>query len=182
MKKKGFVEALCKIFEKNGVVSHQQSIDLQKNFENRSDVAFEDFLLEEGLIEKEDILRALSNYYEIPLMDPIGYFFDHYLIVKFPKDFLLRNLIIPIEVIDDAILMVLANDPDDEDLLPALGKYVSYDIEFRVGLASEIVETIEEFYDKSLTDHELDDNLVPEKEDEIEKEAYKEIEEYSEED
>ena len=40
-------------------------------------------------------------------MDPIGYFFDHYLLIKFPKDFLLRNLVIPIEVVEDNILMVL---------------------------------------------------------------------------
>lgn len=182
MKKEGFVEALCKIFEKNNVISHQQSVDLQKNFKNRSDVAFEDFLLEEELIEKEDILKALSEYYQVPLMDPIGYFFDHYLVVKFPKDFLLRNVVIPIEVIDDAILMVLANNPDDEELLPALGRYISYDIEFRVGLASEIIDSIEEFYDKSLTDLELADNLVPELEEETEKEAYREINEFSEED
>jgi len=177
MKKEGFVEALSRIFEKNKVISHQQSIDLQKSFLSRSDLAFEDFLLEEGLIEKEDILKALSDYYAVPSMDPIGYFFDHYLVVKFPKGFLLRNLIIPIEVIDDAILMVLASDPADEDLLPLLGAYVSYDIEFRVGIASEIVETIEEFYDASLTDLELDDNLIPEVEHELEDEARRDIEE-----
>lgn len=181
MKKEGFVEALCKVFEKNGVVTHQESIDLQKNFKNQSDFAFEDFLLEEGLIEKEDILKALSDYYAVLSMDPIGYFFDHYLVVKFPKDFLLRTMVIPIEVIDDAILMVLANNPDDEDILPALGTYVSYDIEFRVGLASEIVECIEEFYDKSVTDRELDDNLVPERQKVLEDEAHREIEESPEE-
>lgn len=180
MKKEGFVEALCKIFEERGIISQKESKALRSNYRERSDIAFEDFLLEQGLIEREDILKAISTYYGVPWMDPIGYFFDHYLVIKFPKDFLLRNLIAPIEVIEDTILMVLANNPDDEELLPRIGNYVSYDIEFRVGLASEIVETIEEFYDKSLTDIELDDNLIPETADEIEKEALKEIEEYSE--
>ena len=60
--------------------------------------------------------------------------------------------------------------------------YVSYDIEFRVGIASDIIESIEEFYDKSLTDLELDDNLqFLETEKEIQDEASKEIEEISEE-
>jgi len=177
--KEGFVEAVCKIFEKNGVVSHQQSLDLQKSFKDRSDVAFEDFLIEEGLIEKEDILTALADYYAVPWMHPIGYFFDHMLVIKFPKDFLLRNLVIPIEVIDDVILMVLANNPGDEDLLVDFGKYVSYDIEFRVGLASEIVESIEEFYDKSLVEQELDDPTILD-DNEFENEARREIEEISE--
>lgn len=182
MKKKGFVEAICTILENNGGLSHEDSRALKENFQNRSQITFDDFLLEEGLVTREDILDALSEYYEVPFMDPIGYFFDHYLVVKFPKDFLLRNLIIPIQVIDDNILIVLANNPDDEDLLPAIGKYISYDIQFMVAIASEIVESVEEFYDKSLTDLELDDNLVPEKLKEIEDEAKREIEEGPEED
>lgn len=181
MKKKGFVEAICSILEKNSVLSRNDANALKQNFANRSQVAFDDFLLEEGLVEKEDILRALSEYYNVPSMDPIGYFCDHYLLRKFPKDFLLRNFILPIQVIDDNILMVLANNPNDEELLPEIARYVSYDIQFRVGIASEIVETIEEFYDKSLTDLELDDNLVPQKIKEIEEEAKKDIEETPEE-
>jgi hypothetical protein len=180
MEKKGFVEGLCAIFERQGVVTSQQSRDLKKNFEGRSDVYFEDFLLEEGLIDKEAILKALSEYYATPSMDPVGYFFDHYLLIKFPKDLLLRSLAIPIEVIDDNILMVLANDPSDEEIIAQLGRYVSYDIEFRVGIASEIIESIEEFYDKSLTDRVLDDDVIPEHET-LEEQEHRIVEDFSEE-
>lgn len=182
MKKVEFVEALCTILEKNHVLSHVDAVALKENFKHRSQEAFDDFLLEEGIVTRQDVLDALSQYYDIPYMDPIGYFFDHYLLIKFPKDFLLRNRVLPIEVIDDNILMVLANNPNDEDLLPELGNYVSYDIEFRVGIASEIIESIEEFYDKSITDCVRDDTEVPETEQEIEKEARKDIEGISTED
>ena len=171
MKKREFVDEICKILENNNVISHQESVDLKKNFEGRSQITFDDFLIEEGLVEKEDLLKALSIYYRVPSFDPIGYFFDHYLLVKFPKDFLLRNLILPLEVVEDNILVVVANNPNDEELLPALGKFVSYDIQFMVAIAQDIVETIEDFYDKSLTDLELDDNLVPQKEEELQKEV-----------
>ncbi len=174
---KGFVDEICSILQKNKVISPQEANDLKKNFANRSQIAFDDFLLEEGLVTKEDILKALSSYYQVPYIDPVGYFFDHYLLVKFPKDFLLRNLIIPIEVLEDTILMVAANNPSNENLLPLIGKYVSYDIEFRVAIASEIVESVEDFYDKSLTDLPLDDEAVPEKQKEIEKEAQEMIDE-----
>jgi type IV pilus assembly protein PilB len=179
MEKRDFVEAICAILEKNGAITHQESNDLKNIFAKSSQTAFDDFLLEEGLVTKEDILKALSSYYNVPAMDPIGYFCDHYLVTKFPKDFLLRNLILPIEVIEDNILVVLANNPYDEELLPIIGNYVSYDIQFLVGIASEIIETVEEFYDKSLTDLPLDDELFLEHEEE--NEAKRDIEEISEE-
>lgn len=171
MKKKEFVEAICTILDKKGVLSHKDAVALKKNYDDRSQTSFDDFLLAEGLVEKEDLLDALSSYYQVPFMDPIGYFFDHYLITRFPKDFLLRNLILPVEVLEDAILVVVANDPSDEELLPALGNYVSYDIQFMVGIASEIIESVEEFYDKSLTDLGLDDTVILESEKEIKDEA-----------
>lgn len=179
---KGFVEEICSILQKNKVISSQEATDLKKSFANRSQIAFDDFLLEEGLVEKEAILKALSEYYQVPSMDPVGYFFDHYLLIKFPKDVLLRNLILPIEVLQDTILMVAANDPSNENLLPLLGKYVSYDIQFRVAIASEIVESVEDFYDKSLTDLPLDDDAVPEQQKEIEDLAKEMIDESPEED
>jgi type IV pilus assembly protein PilB len=185
MEKKGFIEAICSILEKNNIITSSESNALKKNFKDRSQIAFDDFLLEEGLVEREDILEALSTYYKVPYMDPIGYFFDHYLLIKFPKDFLLRNLILPLEVLDDNILVVVANDPSNEELLPAIGKYVSYDIEFLVGIASEIIESVEEFYDRSLTDPEIYPDIYqdtdPQKLKEIEEEARKEIEETPEE-
>lgn len=169
MEKKGFVEAICTILQNNRVISAEDAGALKKSFANRSQITFDDFLLEEGLIEKEDLLDALSSYYQVPAMDPIGYFFDHYLVTKFPKDFLLRNLILPLEVVDDAILVVVANDPHDEELLPAIGNYVSYDIQFMVAVASDIIGSVEEFYDQSITILELDDNAGLQDEEILEK-------------
>lgn len=186
-KKEDFVEAICSILEKNKALSHGDAQALKKSFQGRSQITFDDFLLEEGIVEREDLLNALSTYYEVPWMDPIGYFFDHYLLTKFPKDFLLRNLMLPLEIVDESILVVVANNPLDPNLPIGSEKYLPCELQFMVGIASEIVESIEEFYDKSLTDiprddkgHTLDETEFLD-EDELEKEAFKEIEEFSEE-
>ena len=122
---------------------------------------FDDFLLEEGLIEEEPLLRALAEYYQVPSVDVTGYFFDTDLLRNFPKDFLLRNRIVPLEMEDD-ILIVVANDPDNPDLLSSIGAYTSEDIQFRVGLARDITDAVTEFYEKSPTDLLDDQDLADE--------------------
>ena len=50
--KKEFVEALCTILERNRVITHSEAVALKANFKNRSQDAFDDFLLEEGLVDE----------------------------------------------------------------------------------------------------------------------------------
>jgi len=78
----------------------------------------------------------------------IGYFFDHNLITKFPKGFLLRSRIIPLEV-DQNMLIVVASNPDDPGLESKIREYVSYEVNFMVGLNRDICDSVKEFYDPS---------------------------------
>ncbi len=140
---------------------------LQRSFKNSEKENFDDFLLEEGLIEEAPLLRALAEYYQVPSVDVTGYFFDRQLLRNFPKDFLLRNRIIPLEMEDDE-LTVVASQPDNPDLLSTMGAYTSEDIQFRVGLGRDISDAIREFYDKSpaevLDDQDLVDEQLEEEE------------------
>jgi hypothetical protein len=115
-------------------------------------MAVDNFLLDEGFVDKEDLLAALSKYYNTPAFDVDGYFFDHRLLLEFPKGFLLRNMIIPVAVFaGDNILTVVCNDPSDASLLPKIGEHVSYDLDLLVGIAPRITSAVKEFYDDSLT-------------------------------
>ena len=51
---------------KNEVISSQEAHELQKILKGRSKENFDDFLLTEGLVSKEDLLQALSEYYDVP--------------------------------------------------------------------------------------------------------------------
>ena len=112
---------------------------------------FEDFLLEEGIVSRESLLHALETLYDVPAIDIEGQMLDHHLVRMFPKDVLLRNYCVPYQR-DGDVLVVVAAHPDDADLPLVLGKYVSYDITFMVGIPRHIADEAKEFYDRSLTD------------------------------
>ncbi len=183
MKGESFVEGLTEILVKRKAINAREAGALKKAFRDSPKPNFDEFLLDEGLIDKENLLLALGDYYQIPPFDAIGYFFDHQLVRMFPKEFLRSNAIIPIEKDEEDMLIMLANNPADPDLLLRIGRFVSYDIQFRVGILQDIIDSIGEFYDQALTEIDEDEDLDKNRharEHEIEQE--KEIEELSRED
>ncbi len=150
-KREKFAQELSDILVKHRIISEAEGRSIQRTFKNADRDNFDDFLLEEGLVEEAPLLTALSEYYQVPAVDVTGYFFDTELLRNFPKDFLLRNGIVPLEMEDD-VLIVVASNPDNPDLLSGMGAYTSEDIQFRVGLARDISDAVKEYYDKSLTD------------------------------
>ena len=139
-------------------ITAEDAIALLKSF-NESDVdQFDDFLLSEGLIDEEKILTALSEYYQVPSFDAVGYFFERHLVRMFPKEMLLRNEIIPLEV-DENMMIMVASRPDNPDLLFEIGESVSYDIRFYVGIGRDITDAVKEFYDKSDTEESEDQDV-----------------------
>ncbi len=163
MKDESFVKGLTDILQKQNVIKASEAESLQKNFKGSNKPNFNDFLLDEGLVDRGDLLNALAQYYQVPAFDAIGYFFNHALVRMFPKEFLSSNGIIPIER-DENMLIMVASNPNDQELLPRIGNYVSYGIRFRVGIRQDIYDAIEEFYEKSLTevgdDEDLDDDRL----------------------
>jgi len=142
------IEGLSKLLVERGFMSAAEASSAAKAFRDRSETEFTHFLLDEGLIEEADLLEVLSAYYQVPPFDVNGYFFDRDMLKKFPKGVLLRHNMIPAEQ-DENMLIVVAADPADSNLLPILGKYVSYDIRFNVGIARDIEDAVKEFYDES---------------------------------
>ena len=116
---------------------------MQKDFKDRSKETFDEFLLTEGLVNKKDLLSALSDYYQVPLFDVLGHFFKPDLLMEFPQDVLVRYGLVPLEREND-ILAIVASEPDNEDLLPELAEYVSDEIQFYVGIRSDIINVVME--------------------------------------
>lgn len=162
---------------KHKAIAPEQGVSFQETYPINID-ALIDLVLSDGLITRRDVLIALSDTYQVPWFDVTGYFFDHQLVHLFPKGFLLRNGIIPL-MIDEDELIVVAAQPSDE-LLPLFGDYVSWDIQFQVGIRRHIEDAVKEFYDESIAnDIQEDQDLEQERklardeaaleEDEIEK-------------
>jgi len=153
-----FAKKFSSILEKLNIVEHDEALALQKAFSLSDKELFDEFLLEEGLVEESDLLRALGQYYQTPSFDVVGYFFDYNLLRKFPKDFLLQEGIIPLEV-ENNVLSVVASDPCKPELEDSIRGYASYDIAFLVGLRKDICDAVKEFYDKSITEDATDIDL-----------------------
>lgn len=156
MEKKGsFVDQITAVLVQQGTLAKKEVPGIHRSFAQAAQEQFDDFLLDEGLVEPEDLLKALSQLYQVPSYDVTDYFFQTHLLRMFPKDFLLRNAIIPLEQ-DENMLVVVASEPEKEGLESAIGQYVSYDINFFVGIRRDICDAVKEYYDKALTQVEED--------------------------
>ncbi len=162
-KKESFETAITRILVKSGKMTVEAARALQKAFKDTAKGPFDDFILEKGLVEEADLLQALAQYFQVPAFDVVGYFFDTFLLRRFPKGFLLRNALIPLEV-DENIMIIIASEPDDSDLLVRIGEHVSFDIQFCVGLRRDICDAAKEFYDKSDTEDVRDEDSRVERE------------------
>ena len=151
---KEFIDGFCAILVKNKALKNRDAHDLEVEFERSTAIYFEDFLLAEDLVSKEDLLQALGEYYQMPAIDVVGIFFDHHLVRMFPQDVMLRNGFIPFER-DQDILIVIAARPRHPALPEIIGDFVSYDVTFMAGLYEDICGQVEAFYDQSIETAEI---------------------------
>lgn len=147
--KKEFIDKMSIILAQNHLISPQEVMALHTSFKAQSNLSFEDFLLEEGIVEKSDLLNALSQYYRMPAIDVNGLFFDHHNVRLIPKSVMLQHYFIPYTR-DGDNLTIIAASPNDH-LRAVIGKYVSHNITFFVGLANDIIDAVQENYDQSIT-------------------------------
>jgi hypothetical protein len=149
-KKNPFLYYLSDWLFRNNLLSYNDKLALNNDLSLKDSNYIINFLLQENIIDKYETLRFLSNYYQIPSIDVIGIFFDHYLVRLFPKDVMLRYYFIPYER-DLDFLTIIAANPNDPYLLETIAEYISHDITFMVSIADDIKDSIEEFYDESNT-------------------------------
>jgi len=145
---------------------------LQEAFNHSEVERYEEFLLDEEVVVKADLLNVLEKYYQMPAVDVVGMLLDHDLVIKFPKDVMLRMGFVPYQQ-DGDILQVIAARPHDAELLAVIGESVSYDVVFMVGFYRDICDAVKEFYDSSIASFIGDD--VEEEEEELDDEVIDEL-------
>lgn len=157
-----FVSGFVSVLVNMKIMSKEEAHAADKSFHESAKENFIDFLIEEGLVDRDAILVALAQYYQVPYFDVVGHFFELFLLHKFPKDVMLRNAFIPLEV-DENMLIVVASEPDNPELLNIIGEYVSYDVQLCVGIRLDITDAIKEYYEKSVTEVDEDMDLREER-------------------
>lgn len=156
--KKGFEAGFLEVLVRLQYIEPEEAIQLLLKYDESDVDQLDEFLLSEGILEQEELLEALSEYYQVPSFDVTGYFFETHLLRMFPKDMLLRNEIIPMQV-DENMLIVVAANPNNADLLFEIGENVSYDVRFHVGVARDICDAVKEYYDKADTEMNEDEDI-----------------------
>jgi len=157
------VQEFATILAQQKTLTEAQSLSLVDDFSDRSIDAIVDFLLEEGLADKEQVLQALSAFYKTPFLDVSGYLFEHNLVHDFPVDFLKSHCAIPMSDEND-IIVVITNNPNQEGLKEKVEQYTDSIVECWVGIQQDIFDAIEEFSVKAVTEDtfEADDQLEDE--------------------
>lgn len=135
--------------EKRDILEPQDLVALCKTFEEHEALTAQDFLFEEGIVDKEDLLSVLEEVFGVKAIDVIGTMFDHAIIRSFPKGVLLRNNVIPY-LQDGLVLIVIAGNPEVDGLESVLREYVDSDIQFFVGIPQHIDMMIKDFYQDEL--------------------------------
>jgi len=166
-----FVQRLTTSLLANQAITQKEADSLVTMFHDRAKGRIDNFLLDEGMVDREELLKALSAVYQVPYFDVNGYFFEFELLRTFPKDVLITKGIIPLQVDEDVLIMVASN-PEDAELLDVIGNSVSYDVQFQVGIRRDIIDAIEEYYDQSIIlddedDYEDDESFEADDEDDM---------------
>lgn len=173
-KRETFAKAIAQILIKNKAVLPEVMTGVQEEFGRSSATEFDDFLLEEGIVEKGDLLKALEIYYEIPSIDIAGKFFDSLLLRNFPEEFLARNAVIPYQEENANMLVMIAANPKRDALETAVRNFTNYDVNFLVGIRQDIIDAVREYYDPAVT-QEIPEDIDIREEHKAEVDAYEQL-------
>ena len=158
-----YVKSVGDILCRRGVLTRADVDALKRDFTAGDPAQLNYFLLDEGLVSKQELLLALSEHYQMPSFDARGYQFDHELLELFPKEFLIAHAVLPIEF-DGAILTVVVGNPNDTGLIEQIQQYTQHHIELRVGITRDIVDEARAYYEKP--PQEFDSGEIEEEEEE----------------
>lgn len=156
MTKTHFVSRVSQALVKLKIMSAAEAESFEKEFSGRSKGRVDEFLLDEGMIDRENLLKVLQGVYNIPSYDVRGYFFNHQILMLFPRDLLVNKAVIPLDIDNDILTIVISN-PEDEETMSMLGDYVPYSLNVLVGIRRDIVDAIEEYYDEDVATSDIED-------------------------
>jgi len=104
-----------------------------------------DYLLDEGLVSEEDAAMALSLEINLPIIDLKRHAVQPEALSLVPDEYARQHELIPIDVVGDALLVVMA-DPTNIDVLEDLRARAKRVIQPAVGVPADIREAIERSY------------------------------------
>lgn len=161
-----FINSFSPLLVKHGFLKHEDVEQIHKAFASQPAQTYQEFLLNEQFLTKEQLLALLSEYYGIAAVDVSTELFDPRIVKMFHHDFLQKYNALPYKR-DDQVLLVVTGDPSQEDLYEVFGDNVSYDLEFFVGIPHHIDLVCSDIFDQTgyrMTQEEIIDEIERERE------------------
>lgn len=147
MPRRGYAQEIASLLFKQGILKKADASALASGFRGSGQAQIHDFLLEQDLVSKPDLLRVLSQYYGTPAIDINGVQFNHDLVRMFPTRLLTKYTVIPLEMDENAVIFVAAR-PDADKMRQQLRHYTDCHLEFIVGIAKDIAQAIATYHDE----------------------------------
>lgn len=104
-----------------------------------------EILLAKGLLNKKDLVTALSSQYRLPEVNLRRYNFDLEVINYLTSDIAIKNLAIPISKTFDGVLIAIA-DPASNQSMKNIRTYIKVPVNFAIADETDIKWAIDKYY------------------------------------
>ena len=138
-----------KLIEENYI--NQSELDEIKklmNLKDYIDLTFEDILIKENYLKEEELIEILHLIYNIPKINLEDIKIDYNLLKLFSEEFLRKNIIIPLQTIDNTIEIAMT-DPTEIVLIDDIEKMTGLKVKVLLSTSNKILKVINQIYDNN---------------------------------
>jgi general secretion pathway protein E len=107
-----------------------------------------DILINQGLVKAEKLATVLSIHFNLPLIDLKRHTVQPYALQLIPEDMARKHSLIPLDIINDALVVVMA-DPEDIRTIEDVKAQAKMKVEVALGVRSDIERAIDLNYRSS---------------------------------
>ncbi len=100
-----------------------------------------------GYTTEEEIIEAVLTQYNIPYLSPDNYNIDKSATKLIPKELAIDNYLIPVDISDSFLLVIMAN-PFDEEVIKKIEEVSKHKVKIFIATPSQIKKAIEKYYPK----------------------------------
>lgn len=141
------------ILLENGIIA-QETLDKALEYQSKFGASITQYLIAQGYVNEEELARCITEQFKFPYLPLDVYLIPTDVINLVPIDIVKKHLIMPVDKVNDILTVVMA-DPFDTEAIEELEKSTDCVVLPFVGILSDIIRSIERYYDVVITDSDM---------------------------
>jgi len=113
-----------------------------------NELTFEEILVKENYLKENELIEILHLIYHIPIINLEDFKINYKLLKIFSKEFLRKNIIIPLRINDNNIEIAMT-DPTEIVLIDDIEKMTGLKVKLFLSTSKKILKVINQLYDKN---------------------------------